>query len=63
MANDLHHVGVGEDELLTVSQAAEYYKRTDETVRRWIGRGILSAKVLPGGTYRIRRSDLDSVFR
>lgn len=52
-----------EDELRTVQEVAQRYRKRDETVRRWITRGHLAAQTLPSGQYLIRESDLAKFLR
>ena len=48
------------DELLTVRRVARHLKCRDETVRRYIAEGRLTALQIPGGYYRIREKDLNA---
>ena len=43
---------------VTVQEAALFYKRREETIRRWIHTGKLPASTLPNGEYRIKHEDL-----
>jgi excisionase family DNA binding protein len=47
---------------LTVSQAAAELAVHPATIRRWIADGRLHAIRLPGGTYRIRRTDVAQIL-
>jgi excisionase family DNA binding protein len=53
-------------ELLTVSEVARLLRVDDTTVRRWIKNGAFPAINLPSvgfrDSYRIRRSDVDTVL-
>lgn len=49
------------DELITVRQAAQEYRRTAETVRRWVWEGKVPAQKL-GNQLFLKRSDLDSLM-
>ena len=52
-----------DSELLTVKEAAQRLKVNPQTVRRWIGRGVLPAARLGGGKeWRIRAEDLGLVL-
>lgn len=46
------------DDLMTVTQAAEYLKVCDKTVRRLIARQELAASKV-GNSWRIRKVDID----
>lgn len=48
------------DELLTVSQAAEYLKVCDKTVRRMIASKALIASKVGSRNWRIRKDDIDA---
>ena len=51
------------NELLTVSQAAEYLKLSEKTVRRLISdRKILAAKV-SNRSWRIKESDIEAYYQ
>ena len=50
-------------ELVTVPEAARFLRRREETIRRWIAKGTLTAQTLPSGEYRIRRDDLLSMLQ
>ncbi len=54
---------IGQKELLTVREVANYLRVDDTTVRRWIKSGALEAITLPHArkrqAYRIRRSTLE----
>lgn len=45
----------------TVSEAANYIKLSERTLRRWISSGTLKTHRLPGGGHRVLRKDLDSI--
>lgn len=47
------------NELLTVKDIAERLQLRQETIRRYIREGHLTAMVLPGGDYRVMEKDLD----
>jgi excisionase family DNA binding protein len=51
-----------DEELITVIDAARILKVRQETIRRYIKNGHLKADTLPGGDYRLRRSDLQSLL-
>jgi excisionase family DNA binding protein len=46
-------------DLLTANEVAELLRVHPATVTRWIRLGLIEAMRLPGGTYRIARSELD----
>ncbi len=48
----------GDDEIVTVTEAAKLCKVTRATIWRWIKSGALKAGVTAGGHYRIFREDL-----
>lgn len=49
---------MGNSDVLTVSQTAEYLQVCDKTVRRLISKGdLLASKV--GSSWRIQKSDVD----
>lgn len=48
------------DELLTVSEAAEYLKVCDKTIRRMIASKELVASKVGNRNWRIRKKDIDS---
>ena len=49
---------MGNSDVLTVSQTAEYLQVCDKTVRRLISKGdLLASKV--GNSWRIQKSDVD----
>lgn len=52
----------GLNEVLTVEEVAAYLRVHDATVRRWCRDGTLRALKI-GHTYRIRRADLDEMWR
>ena len=52
-----------EERLLKVPEVAAHYGCRQETVRRWIAKGLLPAEVLPNGEFRIRQSDLRQVLQ
>ena len=47
------------DELLTVSQTAEYLKVCEKTVRRMIKANMITASKIGGRSWRIRKEDID----
>jgi excisionase family DNA binding protein len=49
------------DRLLTVSQVAEEFQVTAQTIRNWIDGGVLGA-VRVGRAYRVRRADVDALL-
>ena len=51
------------EELMTAIDVASHLHVRVETVRKWIADGDLPALVLPGGGYRIRRTDLSKVLQ
>jgi excisionase family DNA binding protein len=51
------------ERLLTVSEVAEVCQCGQETVRRWLRTGKLVGITLPGGSYRIRREDLEGMLK
>jgi excisionase family DNA binding protein len=52
------------DELLTLKETADFFDVAELTVRRWIRAGRLpAAQVSPGGHIRIRRADVDDLFK
>lgn len=51
------------EELITVIDAARILKVRQETIRRYIKDGHLSAVTLPGGDYRLRMIDLQNMLR
>jgi excisionase family DNA binding protein len=52
-----------DDELLTVAEVAKRLHISARTVNRWILDGILPAKRLPSGRYRVRRADAEAALR
>lgn len=52
----------GLNEVLTVEEVASYLRVHDATVRRWCRDGTLRALKI-GHTYRIRRADLEGMWR
>jgi excisionase family DNA binding protein len=46
-------------DLLTPNEVAELLRVHPATVTRWIRLGLIEAMRLPGGTYRIPRSELE----
>lgn len=50
------------DELLTTAQAAVELGVCNWTIRSWVSEGKLPARRLPGGQFRIRRSDLEAIL-
>ncbi len=50
-----------ENELMTVSQVAEYYKVNQQTVYRWLKKGKLSAEKV-GRMIRIKRKNLTQLL-
>jgi excisionase family DNA binding protein len=51
------------EDLMTATDVATHLHVRVETVRKWIADGDLPALALPGGGYRIRRSDLGKVLQ
>ncbi len=54
------------DEMMTIEEAAAYLRMSKDTIRRAIKTGVLPASRLteqPRGHYRIRKADLDALFR
>jgi excisionase family DNA binding protein len=49
--------------LLTTTEVATEFRVHPRTVRQWVDRGLLSAIVLPGGTKRYRREDVEAILR
>ncbi len=49
------------DRLLTLPEAAEVLRLNPRTVRAYIQRGEIEARII-GGRWRFRRADLDSFF-
>ena len=49
------------DRLLTLAEAAEILRLNPRTVRAYIQRGEIEARII-GGRWRIRRADLDAFF-
>lgn len=49
------------DQLLTVSQVAEEFQVTAQTIRNWIDSGALAA-VRVGRAFRVRRADVDALI-
>ncbi len=52
-----------DQKLLTVSEVAQRLRCRKETVRDWIGKGLLPARQLPGGYFRVRERDLDTFLQ
>jgi len=52
----------GDDEIVTVTEAAKLCKVTRATIWRWIKSGALKAGVTAGGHYRIFREDLHALI-
>ena len=50
------------NELITVEEAAKILKVRRETIRRYIKRGHLRARTLPGGDYRLRQTDIQKLL-
>ena len=50
-------------ELLTVSQAADYLKLSEKTVRRLISNQTLLAAKVGGRAWRIKESDIEAYLR
>lgn len=46
---------------ISLRDAAHRLDVHENTVRRWIDRGILPAEILPSGTRRLRRADVDAL--
>lgn len=49
--------------LLTTAEVAEELRVHQKTVRQWVDTGKLPAITLPGGTFRIRREDVEAILR
>jgi excisionase family DNA binding protein len=47
-----------EDRLLSVTEVAQEFHVTDQTVRNWIDRGVIPA-IRAGHAFRIRRSAVE----
>lgn len=51
---------------LSVKEAAEHASVAPETIRRWIRKGVLAAKLVKARglkqEYRVRRKDLDAII-
>jgi excisionase family DNA binding protein len=45
--------------LMTITEVAEYFRISEQTVYRWLSRGILTA-IRVGNVTRIRREDLQA---
>jgi excisionase family DNA binding protein len=54
-------VMVFEDRLLSVTEVAQEFHVTDQTVRNWIDRGVIPA-IRAGHAFRIRRSAVEELF-
>ena len=50
------------EELLTVAEAAKILRVRRETIRRYIKNGHLIATRLPGGDYRLRPTDIQTLL-
>ncbi|MUL50166.1 helix-turn-helix domain-containing protein [Mycobacterium sp. CBMA293] len=50
------------ESVLTVGEVADLWGISRRTVHRYIAAGLLKAIKLPGGDYRISRSDLDAAL-
>ena len=48
---------------LTTGEVAARSRTTPQSVLKWIRRGALPARRLPGGAYRVSESDLDRFLR
>ncbi len=48
-------------ELLTVGEAAEAFRVTEETVRKWARQGRLKAIPMPTRIKRFRREDIEAI--
>lgn len=46
------------DDLMTVSEVARVLRVAESTVRKWIGRNEIPYLTLPGGDYRVPRTEL-----
>lgn len=51
------------EELVTVEETARMLRVRRETIRRYIKSGHLKAVTLPGGDYRIAKSELDKILK
>jgi len=49
------------DQLLTLGEAAEILRLNPRTVRAYVKRGEIEARII-GGRWRFRRGDLDAFF-
>lgn len=52
----------GEESELETAAAARIGGVSDETVRRYVARGLLKARRLPSGRLRFRREDVERAF-
>jgi len=52
-----------DDEIYTITQAAEYLKVCDKTVRRLIKANKLTASKVGDRSWRIRKADIDMYLR
>lgn len=52
-----------QDELLTISQAAEYLKISEKTIRRLINSCKISASKVGNRSWRIRSNDLEAYLQ
>lgn len=48
-----------QDSLLTTAQVADQFKVNERTVGRWVREGRLKGVRTPGGTIRVRQSEVD----
>jgi len=53
-------ISLSTDELFSVAQAAEIFKKPRLTIYRWIKRGKINAIKLGGGTY-IEKSEIERI--
>lgn len=54
---------MADNELLTPKDVAMLLKTSQRTIYRYIGRGELAARRLPGGGIRILRADAEALLR
>ena len=54
-------VGANSD-LLTINEVADQCRCSTTTVRRWINNGLLPKVTLPGGSYRVKRAELEAIL-
>lgn len=49
-------------DLLTVPEAADFYRTSRQSIYRWVKEGKLTAYRTPGGTMRLRRGDVEEML-